>query len=121
MVIELCRLTKDVKLSKVNYNGEEKVVLNNSVAIRLNKNNVTFIDISAWSVVAEVMARYFKKGDELLIKGELRNKKTKVGDKEIINAYIVVNGFDFTYGNKREEVNIESSKEVIGDDELPFN
>lgn len=102
MFIQLCRLTKDTELKQVNINGEEKNVLNNTIAFQADKNNSVFVDVTAWGKNAELMAKYFKKGDEILIKGELRNKKNKINDKEFMSVYILVNTFEFTHGNKKE-------------------
>lgn len=118
MIIELCRLVRDVKLSTVNFNGEEKVVLNNAVAIKVNKDTSAFVDITAWGIVAETIAKYFKKGDEILVKGEIRNKKSKVEEKEITNVFILVNNFEFTHGNKELKKDSDADE---ADDELPFN
>ena len=103
MIIELCRLTREVKLSTINFNGEEKSVLNNAIAIKVDKENSAFINITAWGRVAEAMAKYFNKGDEILIKGELRSRKSKIGDKEITIPFVLVNNFEFTHGNKPKE------------------
>lgn len=102
MIIQLCRLTKDIELKQVNINGEDKVVLNNAIAFQADKDNSVFVDITVWGKNAEIMAKYFKKGDELLIKGELRNKKNKINDKDFISVYILVSSFEFTHGNKKE-------------------
>ena len=117
MIIELCRLVRDVELKTTNFNGEDKSVLNNAIAIKVGKEQSAFIDITAWGSNAELMAKHLKKGDELLIKGEIRNKKYKVSDdKEINMPYILVSNFEFTYGNKREK---ESSQN--DNDDIPFN
>jgi len=106
MVIQLGRLTREVELKKTNFNGEERSVLNNALAIRVGKNTTAFTNITAWGQTAESMAKYFKKGDELLLKGELRNKKRKLEDgREITTVFILVTGFEFTHGNKPKEEN----------------
>ena len=101
MVIELCRLVRDVKLSTINFNGEERNVFNNAVAIQVDKAHSTFVNITAWGKTAETMAKHLNKGDELLIRGELRNNKAKLGDKLITTVYVLVTSFAFTYGNRR--------------------
>ena len=113
MIITLCRLTRDVELKTVTVDGKDRSVLNNAIAIRIDNDNSTFIDITAWGRLAEIISKHFKKGDELLIKGELRNKKYKVKinedeDKEITISYVLVIGFEFTHGKKRE---VESTEE----------
>ena len=105
MIMELCRLVRDVELKKMNFNGEERSVLNNAIAIAINKEQSAFIDMTAWGKTAETMAAYLKKGDEVVIKGELRNKKYKADNKEITMPYVLVSSFEFTYGNKRGQNN----------------
>lgn len=103
-----------MELKYVSINGEDKAVLNNSIAFQVDKNNSVFVDITAWGKNAELMAKYLKKGDELLIKGELRNKKNKMNDKEFTSVYILVSSFEFRHGNKKESQTTDT-------DDLPFN
>ena len=102
MVIQLCRLARDVRLSTVDINGENKTVLNNAIAIQIDSNTVAFMEITAWGKTAESIVKYFRKGDALQIIGELRNKKSMVEGKEITNVYVLVTGFHFTYGNLKQ-------------------
>lgn len=122
MVVQLCRLVREVELSVVSFNGEEKSVLNNAIAIKNKKGNSTFVDIAVWGKIAETIAKYFKKGDEILIKGELRNKIIEADNKNTVKVYILVRGFEFTHGNKREkgllntdEINIDIEQHMFFD------
>lgn len=105
MVKALGRLTREVAVTKVNINGVEKNVLNNAIAMRNsnNKNETTFTDITAWDGTADLIGRFFNKGDEILLTGELRNRKIEVEGKKITTCYILVEKFEFTNGNKKKE------------------
>jgi len=107
MIYQLGRLTREVSLQEIDVNGEKKSVLNNSLAIKIDKENTAYINIAAWSGLAERIAKYYKKGDEILLKGEIRNKKSTIEDKEIVAVYMLVSGFEFTHGNKRDEDSAE--------------
>ena len=100
MLMELGRLTQDVVLETVS--GGKKV-LNNCVAIRLNKTATTFLDITAWDDTAELIATYFRKGYEILFSGRLVNKR-KFASKgvEVQTVYAVVDRVYFFSGNPRE-------------------
>ena len=103
MIYQLGRLVKDIELKEIEIGGKKKLVLNNSLAIKIDKDNTSFIDITAWGGIAESIIQFFHKGDEILIKGEIRNKKSKVEEKEITAVFVLVAGFEFTYGNKRND------------------
>ena len=103
MVYQLGRLVKKVELKEIEIDGKKKTVLNNSLAVKIDKDNTAFIDITAWGSIAESISKFFHKGDEILIKGEIRNKNSKIEEKEIAMVFILVTGFEFTYGNKRKD------------------
>lgn len=103
MVVELGRLVKEVEVKTVDINGEDRSVLNNTLAISISKDDTVFVDITAWGKIADTVGKYLRKGDEVLIEGELRNSQRDVEGKNITNTYILVKGFKFTYGNKRED------------------
>jgi single-strand DNA-binding protein len=111
MVQELGRLTQDVNVRVNNFNGVEKSVLNNSLAIKNGKDMTTFVNFTAWGKTAELIGNYLKKGDEVLLRGELRNSKREIDGKTYTNTYLLVTGLDFVSGNKR---NAEKSSENVG-------
>ncbi len=103
MFIELGRLTRNVEVKTVVVGKEEKSVLNNCLAVNYDKDNTAFIDFTAWGGIAETIGKYLSKGNEVLLEGELRNKKLKVGDKEYTVPYVLVTKIRFTHGNKNLE------------------
>ena len=103
MVAEVGRLVWNVEVKTVSVNGEDKHVLNNRLAVRVNKDDTMFIDMTAWNSTADFIGTYFKKGDELFVEGELRNRTVKHGDKEYTVPSILVSRVKFTHGNKKLE------------------
>ena len=103
MLIEIGRLTQDVAVKTVNINEVDKHVTNNRIAIRVNNDDTAFIDVTAWNGTADFLGKHFKKGDELYIEGELRNRTIKHGDKELSYPYILITRIKFTHGNKQLE------------------
>lgn len=99
MIMELGRLVYDVEVKDV---GDNKKVLNNRIAIQNSKEDTTFIDIVAWNNTAHLIGKYFKKGYEILIQGQLINKKIKKNDIEYDTVAILVNKVIFTNGNPKE-------------------
>jgi single-strand DNA-binding protein len=98
MVVELGRLVFDVEVKEVK-NG--KKVLNNRLAIRANAKETVFIDIVAWDQVAELMAKYFSKGNEVLIQGELRNDTKEKDGVKYQSVFLLVDKLKFTSGNPK--------------------
>ncbi len=100
MVMELGRLVFEVKLDEV---GDDKKVVNNRIAIQVGKDKTTFVDIVAWGSTAELIAKYFNKGNEILIQGILTNKTRKKEEVEYETVAILVDRVIFTHGNAKEE------------------
>lgn len=62
---------------KVNGNGEKNFITN-SIAINNGKDKkADFINIIAFGKVAEVLYKYVKKGDMVLVEGSIHTNKTK--------------------------------------------
>lgn len=100
MLIELGRIVYDVEVKNV---GEGKKVVNNAIAIQRGKNLTTFIEFEAWDQTAELIGKYFKKGYEILLQGQLINKKKKKGEVEYQTVAIGVEKIFFTHGNPRDK------------------
>lgn len=96
----LGRFVFDVELKEV---GEDKKVVNNRMALQLGKDKTTFIDVEAWGNTAELINKYFKKGNEVLAEGHLINKTRKKSDIEYETVAFVIDKVIFTYGNKKED------------------
>lgn len=100
MVQELGRLLFDVKVDVVKG---DKRVLNNRIAVQQTKDKKTFIDIVAWDGTADLIGTYYQKGYEILVSGQLINKKMKKGEVEYDTVAILVDKVIFTNGNPKKE------------------
>ena len=101
-----------------------------SVAVnrRFNKEQTDFINCQAWRQTAEFITKYFTKGQEILIIGELHIEKWVKDDETRYSTRVVVDEVDFC-GNKSEnkthttddDVNIEDFVELpeTENDDLP--
>jgi len=105
MIIEMGRLTQDVKLKNITVDGAEQRVLNNRLAINQGKDNTVFIDVTAWGDTAEFLSKYFTKGSEIYVTGEIRNRQFKFKDDErsFTVPYIKIMGIKFTHGTNKED------------------
>ncbi len=78
----------------------------NMLAISDGENKTTFIDVTAWGNLAEVIGQYLAKGDELYIEGELRNKDISIGGgegKTMQGVYILITQIKFTHGKAKSK------------------
>jgi single-stranded DNA-binding protein len=112
------RLTYDVKVDTVGSEG--KKVLNNRIAIKLSKNQTTFIDIVAWEGTADLIGKHFKKGYEILFQGKLINKKKLIGDGVEVECHaLLIDEVIFTNGNSKDKA-APANDSYIGDSETDF-
>jgi single-strand DNA-binding protein len=102
----------------------------NRIAKTGNTSNADFFEVEEWDECAEFVCKNFRKGDHILIEGELRTRKfeTKSGEK-VVKTYIYCkhNGF---VDKKKMETAPEFSKEKMQvfeeknasfqNDDLPF-
>lgn len=119
-------ITKDPEL-RVTNNG--KSVCSFSVAVKRRRQDVTdFHDCVAWEKTAEAISKFFRKGKEILVEGELqkRSYQDKDGNKRWVTE-LVVDSFSFT--GRKDDDDFHASKpsaysggfeEVEDDDEMPF-
>ena len=132
------RLVRDVELK---YTGNGTALLNNAIAVERDfKNKQTgeretdFINITVFSKTAEVISKYFKKGDGIIVNGRIQtnNYQDKEGNNRT-SVDVVVNGFDFplsSKGNQQGGDNQNFNNQpndpfaddsiTITDNELPF-
>jgi len=77
------RLTKDPELR---FTGNGNAVCSYSLAVNRNYKNsqgayeVDFFDIVSWKKLAEISARYLKKGKMILLEGEMQSRKYTTQD-----------------------------------------
>ena len=106
-VILIGRFTRDLEVKEA---GSGVKLLNNTLAVkRKMKTDVTdFINITAFGKTAENLEKFFKKGDNVAIVGNLQvSDNGKTGDDKRVYSNVVIDEFTFTGGKKK-------------DDEVPF-
>ena len=118
-----CRLTKDVEYGTTNSGV---AYANFSVAWneKYNENEQQlFMNCKAWRGTADLLNKYFKKGDELVIEGKLVTETYEKDGQNKSLTRMVVDKVHFTYGKKHND-NQEQSQEQelrpVNDDNLPF-
>ena len=125
------RLTADHELK--NVGAKQTAVCDFSIATnrRFEKEKTDFISCKAWGQTAEFISKYFSKGKEILIDGEMQSDKFK--DKNGNNRTswkVIVNRAEFC-GSKGESENTPNHNNSAADiddlddldeldDDLPF-
>lgn len=115
------RLVKDIELRTTN-NGVS--VANFTVAYnrKLNENSerVLFLDCEAWRGTADLVKKYFKKGNEIIVEGELyTNTYQNENGENRHQIRLLVNQVHFTYGNTKTD-DVDKKYEAVNSDNLPF-
>lgn len=101
------RLTGDVEIKTMNNQKQTKYA-NFSIAVPKTKDEAMFINLKAFGETAENIAKYFKKGNGIIINGKLDvSQYEKEGQKTSFTA-VVVNSFDFPIGNPKENAQKEN-------------
>ena len=112
------RLTKDIEL-KTTTSGI--LVVNFTIAWNRNEKTL-YLDCEAWRGTADLIYKHFKKGNEIIVEGELYTNTYQTENGE--NRHTIrlnVNQVHFTYGNGGKSESAEPElKEVKGGDNLPF-
>lgn len=116
------RLTKDVEYGQTNSG----VSYANFTIAWNEKYNETetnlFMNCKAWRGTADLINKYFKKGDELIVEGKIITEVyEKDGDKKS-STRMIVDKVHFTYGKKNNnDDNVKTELTPIEDDgSLPF-
>lgn len=115
------RATKDVEVSTTN-NGKSVAKFTLAVDRRFKNADgekvADFINIVAWSKLAEICGKYVKKGKQVAVIGEVQGRSYEVnGEKKYITE-IIADEIELLGGSvgKEEKVDLEP----IDDDILPF-
>ena len=122
------RLTATPELKRT---ASDIVVTDFSVAVnrRFNKEQTDFINCQAWRQTAEFITKYFTKGQEILIIGELHIEKWLKDDETRYSTRVVVDEVDFcgSKENNKSQTDIDTNTDdfagltpIDDDDELPF-
>lgn len=73
----LGRFGADPKVMELEKDGRKFTSLNGSIAVSENKDTTYWINIHASGTTADNIAKYFKKGDRILVNGKLVTYKDK--------------------------------------------
>lgn len=116
------RLTKDIEL-KTTTNGISVVNFTIAWNRKINDDNekTLYLDCEAWRGTADLIYKHFKKGNEIIVEGELYTNTYQTENGE--NRHTIrlnVNQVHFTYGNGGKSEDKPELKEVKGGDNLPF-
>ena len=123
IVILKGRLTKDVSLL---FGQSGTPYTSFTVAVnRYSKDEdlTDFILCTAFNKTAEFIAEYFRKGQEILIKGNVKVDSYEKDGNKITRQYIIVENVEFVGSKKEEENSIKDNSEATVDnidDEFPF-
>ncbi|PQC93498.1 single-stranded DNA-binding protein [Enterococcus faecium] len=123
------KLTKDVELKQTNSGKEFAIV---SIAVQRSYKNhegnydTDFFDVLFSGKQAENVAKFFHKGEAILIEGSIQQKRftDKNGNKRT-TYNIVANKFHFNAGAQRQEpkqtnLGVTPQDNFLSDDALPF-
>ena len=86
------------------------------------KEEVTFVDCTAFGKSAETLAQYVKKGAPLLVEGRLRQEtwEDKETGKDRSKLTVVVEGFQFLASAPKKASEAAQSAAPVEDDDVPF-
>ena len=115
------RMTADPEL-RCTSNGKD--IVNYQLAVRRDKDNTDFINITTFGEFAKTLCEYVKKGDMLGIEGNLHISSYEDKDGHKRNSYsVLTERVEFLQTKKEKESNstsISQDEIVIEDSDLPF-
>ncbi|MFI4881770.1 MAG: single-stranded DNA-binding protein [Phycisphaerales bacterium JB064] len=102
------RLGRDVELR---YTSNNNAVAALSVAVEdryrakdgTTKKSVVWVECEAWGKVAETIARYFKKGDKILLEGRLKLDQWEQDGQKRSKLKVALNNFHFIENPKTQQ------------------
>ena len=102
-VVVIGRLVSNPEL-KITQAGVSyvRVTIANEQAYK-DKKHTNFIDVLAWSGLAENLSKYCEKGRKILVDGRLEIKKNKQGETTYVNTTIIAENIDFLENPKHNE------------------
>ncbi len=113
------RLTKDVEFR----DGDVPMASFSVACTGRKKDSVNYFDCKAFRGTAEVISKYFKKGDSIVVYGSMNQYSYQKADGSTQRGWeVIVDNIDFAKGGsnnaqpKEEEKPVE--EQVVG--ELPF-
>lgn len=98
----VARITKDIELR---YTPSNKAIAEISLAVNNGKDDTTFIRLTAFDKLAELVSKYCKKGDLIGTQSIIKNHnwEDKNGNKHYDYSFII-NKISFLAKSNKEEV-----------------
>ena len=125
-IILLGRLSKDVEVRYTQTNNTMVASFTLAVNRRFKQDGqpeADFINIVAWSKLAEFCSKYFKKGQQVSIVGRLqtRNWEDEQGQKRYVTEVVAEETY-FADSKKEENTQtpVQEQFEITSKDDLPF-
>lgn len=104
-------------IGEVKTTKNDKKFLSFSIADPISKDKAQFISCYAMEKNAENIAKYFQKGDQIIIKGEMNVGTHK--DSKLARTDIYVQNWEFGQ-KKKTESEKAAADSSSDDDDLPF-
>ena len=113
-LILIGRITKDIELR---YTPSNKAVAEISLAVNNSKDDTTFIRLTAFDKLAELVSNYCKKGDLIGTQSIIKNHnwEDKNGNKHYDYSFIINKISFLAKGNKQEEIKKQDNTSVFSE------
>lgn len=117
LVVLKGRLARDINL---HFSNQGTAYTNFTVAVnRYSKDkdsNADFIYCTAFGKTAEFIAEYFRKGQEILLRGNIKTETLEKEGSKVYKQSVFVENIEFV-GSKKENVETNEEKTQIQDNE----
>lgn len=107
------RLTGDVELKAAGQTQVAKfrIAINRRYTANGEKKEETeFVSLESWGKQAEMVAKYFKKGDSIFVEGRLKTDVYEKNGEKKYATKVVVENVVFVGGKKTEEVTVDQAE-----------
>ena len=109
-VVVLGNLTKDPEQRKT---SNDKVVTSFSIAVNGYNEHVNYFNIQAWGKTAEFVAKYLKKGSQVVVDGRLAQQVWEKDGAKHYDVVIVADNVQSTAANKPSDNNKGTQTQVL--------
>lgn len=118
-VMLIGRLTKDPEIRVTNTNIS---VASFTIAVNGIKDEVDYFNIVAWRQLADICAKYIRKGKQIAVVGKLKNRSydAKDGSKRYITEVVADNIQMLSDPQQSKPTLPDDIVPVTPDDDLPF-
>jgi len=121
-----------IKENELRYTTSNTAVVKNTIAIKRNRKNANgeydsdFINVTAFGNNAELLSKYFSKGDMIAAEGRIETGSYKKNDETVYTTDLMIEHITFV-GTKSKESKEQPKEEhkdsnivELGELELPF-